>query len=267
MSHSSPAVGNILSRWILAGWTWLVLAFLYLPILLLIVYSFNNSQLNAVWRGFTLRWYGEIWRDEALLWAVLNSLIVASISTLISVALGTGAAWVMHRHRLPGAGVVRTLSVLPMVVPEIIMGVSLMLLFRSAGLNLGYATVVIAHVTFCFPFVMAAVEARLAGLDPSLAEAAMDLGATPAAAFFRVILPYLLPGVIAGAMLAFTLSLDEFIVTFFTCDADSQTLPVVIYSRIKPGLSPTLNAVSTLIVAVTAVLALASESIRQKSAK
>jgi spermidine/putrescine transport system permease protein len=266
MSHA-PAFGNKLSRLLLPAWTFAVLVFLYLPILLLIVYSFNNSQINAVWKGFTLRWYGEIWKDDQLLLALENSLIIAAASTAISVVLGTGAAWQMYRWRFPFTRAITTLAVLPMVVPEIIMGVSLMLLFRAVRMELGYATVVIAHVTFCFPFVMAAVQARLAGLDPSLQEAALDLGATPAVAFFKVIVPYLLPGIIAGAMLAFILSLDEFIVTFFTCDADSQTLPVIMYSRIRPGLSPTLNAISALIVAATAVLALAADAVRRRQRK
>ncbi|HWE93728.1 MAG TPA: ABC transporter permease [Tepidisphaeraceae bacterium] len=264
MAHPTPP-SNKLARRLLALWTAAVMAFLYLPILLLIVYSFNDSEINAVWKGFTFRWYGAIWGDDALLAALQNSLIIAGVTTGISVVLGTGAAWLLHRYRFSAGRAVTTLAVLPMVVPEIIMGVSLMLLFRAVGLGLGYATVIIAHVTFCFPFVMAAVQARLAGLDPSLEEAALDLGATPAGAFFRVIVPYLLPGIIAGAMLAFTLSLDEFIVTFFTYSAQSQTLPVVIYTRIKPGLSPTLNAVSALIVVATAVLTLAADAVRRRN--
>ena len=264
MSHAPPS-GNTFARRLLAAWTIAVLAFLYMPIVLLIVYSFNNSEINAVWKGFTLHWYAEIWRDQTLLAALENSLIIAAIATAISIVLGTIAAWLLHRYRFPAARAVTTLAVLPMVVPEIIMGVSFMLLFRSIGLDRGYATVIIAHVTFCFPFVMAAVQARLAGLDPSLEEAALDLGATPARAFLRVIVPYLMPGIVAGAMLSFTLSLDEFIVTFFTCDAKSQTLPMVIYNRIKPGLSPTLNAVSALIVVATAALTLAADGVRRRS--
>jgi spermidine/putrescine transport system permease protein len=264
MSHAPP-LGNTFARRLLAAWTTAVLAFLYLPIVLLIVYSFNNSEINAVWKGFTLHWYAEIWRDQTLLAALENSLIIAAIATAISVVLGTIAAWLLHRYRFPAARGVTTLAVLPMVVPEIIMGVSFMLLFRSIGLDRGYATVIIAHVTFCFPFVMAAAQARLAGLDPSLEEAALDLGATPAGAFLRVIVPYLMPGIVAGAMLSFTLSLDEFIVTFFTCDAQSQTLPMVIYNRIKPGLSPTLNAVSALIVVATAALTLAADAVKRRN--
>ncbi|MDB5291990.1 MAG: transporter permease [Phycisphaerales bacterium] len=264
MSHAPP-LGNTFARRLLAAWTTAVLAFLYLPIVLLIVYSFNNSLVYGVWKGFTLHWYAEIWRDDTLLTALQNSLIIAAITTAISVVLGTIAAWLLHRYRFPAARAVTTLAVLPMVVPEIIMGVSFMLLFRGVGLELGYMTVIISHVTFCFPFVMAAVQARLAGLDPSLEEAALDLGATPARAFMKVIVPYLMPGIVAGAMLSFTLSLDEFIVTFFTCSAQSQTVPVMIYNEIKLGLSPKLNAISTLIVAATVVLTLAGDGIGRRS--
>ncbi|MDB5334210.1 MAG: transporter permease [Phycisphaerales bacterium] len=264
MAHPPPP-GNKLARRLLALWTAAVMAFLYLPILLLIVYSFNNSTIYGVWRGFTLRWYAEIWRDDILLTALQNSLIIATVTTAISVVLGTTAAWLLHRYRFPAGRAATTLAVLPMVVPEIIMGVSFMLLFREVGLDLGYATVVISHVTFCFPFVMAAVQARLAGLDPSLEEAALDLGATPARAFVKVIVPYLMPGIVAGAMLSFTLSLDEFIVTFFTSSARSQTVPVMIYNQIRQGLSPKLNAISTVIVVATAVLTLAADGVRRRN--
>lgn len=260
--------GNSLARLILPAWTIAVLVFLYLPIVLLVVYSFNNSDrnldLSAVWKGFTLRWYRLMWQDRQLTDAVLNSVIIAFATTVVSVILGTGAAWLLHRFRFPAAGWLQTLILLPMIIPEIIMGVSLMLLFRSIGLGRGYTTVVIAHVTFCFPFVMAAVQARLAGLDPSLEEAALDLGATPRQAFFRVIVPYLLPGIIAGALLAFTLSIDEFMVTYFTCDAESTTLPVRIYTAVKSGLKPTLNAVSTLFIVATTLLVLAADAVRGK---
>jgi spermidine/putrescine transport system permease protein len=152
----------------------------------------------------------------------------------------------------------------PLIIPEVIMGVSLMMLFRAIGLELGYTTVIIAHVTFCFPFVMAAVQARLAGIDPSLEEAAMDLGATPARAFFGVIVPYLMPAIIAGALLSFTLSLDEFIVTYFTYSAESITLPIRIYGMVKTGVKPTLNAVSTLFIVGTALLVLGADALQRR---
>jgi len=149
-----------------------------------------------------------------------------------------------------------------MIIPEVIMGVSLMLLFQSLSIDRGFITVIIAHVTFCFPFVMAAVQARLAGLDPSLEEAALDLGATPMKAFITVIVPYLLPGIAAGALLAFTLSLDEFGVTYFTYSAEAVTLPVKIYSAMRVGVAPTLNAVSALFIVATAVLVVSADAIR-----
>ncbi|HWE03884.1 MAG TPA: ABC transporter permease [Tepidisphaeraceae bacterium] len=250
---------------LLAGWTYAVMAFLYLPIVLLAVYSFNNSPLSILWSGFTLRWYAVVWHDSLLIGAIENSLLIATAATVISVILGTLAAWLLYRYKFPGTAATYTLLVTPMIIPEVIMGVSLMLFFRAIGMELGFVTVIIAHVTFCFPFVMAAVQARLAGLDPAMEEAAMDLGATPARAFFRVILPYLTPGIIAGAMLAFTLSLDEFVVTYFTYDARSMTLPVRIYTAIHgAGARPALNAVSTLFIVATAILVVASDAIRRK---
>lgn len=249
---------------LLGAWTIAVMVFLYLPIILLVAWSFNNDSTGFTWGGFTLKWYGAIWHDEPLVSAVENSLLIATATTIVSVIMGTAAAWLLHRFRLPARGTFSALAYIPMIIPEIIMGVSMMLLFHAVGIGLGFFTVVVAHVTFCFPFVMAAVQARLSGLDPSLEEAAMDLGATPAQAFFKVILPYLMPGVIAGALLAFTLSLDEFIVTFFTCSAESTTLPVLIYTTIKVGLKPTLNAVSTLFIVATAVLVLAADASRRR---
>ena len=262
MSHS-PATGNKLSRLLLPAWTFAVLAFLYLPIVLLVIYSFNQSPLNVVWKGFTLQWYADAWNDRLLRVAVENSLLIAAATTVASVALGTLAAWLLHRYRFPGTAATTTLLIVPMIIPEVIMGVSLMLLFQAISLPRGYLTVIIAHATFCFPFVMAAVQARLAGLDPALEEAALDLGATPVRAFFRVIVPYLLPGIAAGAILAFALSIDEFVVTYFTCNAESTTLPVRIYAAAhSSGVKPTLNAVSTLIIVATAVLVVAADTVR-----
>lgn len=262
MSHS-PASGNIISRLLLPAWTFAVLAFLYIPIVLLVIYSFNQSPLNVVWKGFTLQWYVDAWNDRLLREAVENSVLIAAVSTLVSVALGTLAAWMLHRYKFPATAATTTLLVVPMIIPEVIMGVSLMLLFQATGVSRGYLTVIISHTTFCFPFVMAAVQARLAGLDPALEEAALDLGATPAGAFFRVIVPYLLPGILAGAILAFALSLDEFVVTNFTCNAGSTTLPVCVYNAAHTeGVKPTLNAVSTLIIVATAVLVVAADAVR-----
>src|SRR2546423_5482097 len=269
MARSSPVGMSNVHR-LFGGWTVAVLTFLYLPIALLVVYSFNRSRLNITFEGFTFDWYRQLWHNAALIDALNNSLIIAGVTTVLSVILGTAAAWLLYRYRFPFGRTVLGLIYVPIVIPEVIMGISLLMLFAMvsqhvAPLGLGFTTVVLAHVTFCFPFVMVAVQARLAGLDPALEEAAMDLGATPARAFFRVILPYLLPGIIAGGLLAFTLSIDEFMVTYFTYDAHSITLPVLIYSEARTGLKLTLNAVSTLFIAGTVILVLALEAARSRS--
>jgi spermidine/putrescine transport system permease protein len=245
------------------GWSALVLVFFYAPIAFLIVFSFNSSKLNVVWEGFSLRWYRELWHDTRLIAGLENSLIVAAWATVLSVIVGTTAAWLMHRFRYRGMRAISTAAYLPMVVPEIIMGISLLVFFRSLDVKLGYSTIIIAHATFCFPFVMAAVQARLAGLDPSLEEAALDLGATPLEAFWHVIIPFLMPAIISGALMAFALSMDELIVTFFVKSGGSATLPVVIFDRVKKGLDPMINALSTLFIVFTVVLLLASEGVKR----
>lgn len=240
-----------------------MLVFLYLPLAVLIAYSFNRSRLNILWEGFTLEWYAAVWRDAALVRSLENSLIVALMTTLASVALGTAGAWLLHRHRFRGARLLQTLLLAPMVVPEVILGISLLLLFVALRFELGFATVVISHVTFCVPFVMVAVQARLADLDPALEEAALDLGATPARAFARVVVPQLAPALVAGALMAFTLSLDELIVTWFTASASSRTLPLEIFGRVRKGLDPTLNAISTVFVVASIALVAVSELARR----
>ena len=250
---------------LLAAWTGLVFVFFYLPIVILIVFSFNESRLNIVWTGFTLDWYAALWRDSVLVRAAKNSLIVASATTVLSVVLGTAGAWLLNRYRYRGSSFLETLVFLPMIVPEVIIGVSLLILFVQVGLQLGYTTIVISHVTFCFPFVMAAVQARLAGLDPSLEEAALDLGATPLQAFFKVMVPYLMPAIVSGALMSFTLSLDELIVTYFTASAGTRTLPLEIFGRVKKGLDPSLNAISTVFIVVTVLALVITEVVRRRN--
>lgn len=243
---------------LLSAWTWAAMLFLYLPIVVLVGFSFNTSRLNIVWQGFTLQWYADLWRDEVLMRSLGNSLYVAAVTTVVSVALGTAGALLLDRYRFPGTRLWNTLILVPMLVPEVIMGVSLLILFVTLHLELGFTSIIVSHVTFCFPFVLVAVKARLAGLDPALEEAAMDLGATPAAAFRRVLVPYLMPAIVSGALMSFTLSFDELIVTYFTASASTRTLPLEIFGRIRKGLDPTLNAVSTVFIAVTAVLVVAT---------
>ena len=274
---SGMALVHRLCSW----WTGLVLVFLYLPIALLAAYSFNSSRLNVVWEGFTLRWYHEMLSNEPLLRALQNSLIVAGWTTIISVLLGTTGAWLLHRYRYRFKRAWEALLFIPMAIPEVIMGVSLLILFTaiSPAINgwldalfgaaeetrftRGFITTIISHVTFCFPFVLVTVQARLADVDPSLEEAALDLGAAPLTAFRRVMVPYMMPAIISGALMAFTLSMDEVLVTYFVSGPESKTLPLEIYDHVKRGLNPMLNAISTVFILATAVLVLAAERIRK----
>lgn len=256
--------GPLVQRWLFGFWTLLVFAFLYAPILLLVVFSFNDSKLNIRWSGFTTRWYGELFQNQVLLTAFQNSLIVAVATTILSVFLGTVGGWLLHRYRFPGQNTLDLLIFVPMVMPEVLMGLSLLILFVNLQLNLGFLTLIIAHTTFCFPFVLVGVQARLQGIDPFLEEAAMDLGATPVQAFTSVIVPYLMPAIISGALMAFTLSFDEYIVTLFTTGAQSQTLPLKIYGMAKIGLNPQLNALSAIFVVITIVVVVLSEIVRRR---
>ncbi len=269
--------GMALVNWLCGGWTALVFVFLYLPIILLIVYSFNKSDMGIAWTGFTLEWYEKLWKTQPLIDALKNSVIIASITMVLSVILGTLGAWMLYRYRFPWLKALSTLIFIPMVIPEVIMGVSLLIFFTviSGPLNrwlatfseaewgLGYSTIIIAHTTFCFPFVLVAIQARLAGVDPFLEEAAMDLGAPPLKAFWLVMVPYLLPAIISGALMSFTLSLDEYIVTLFTTGPESQTLTLKVFGMAKKGLDPSLNAISTVFVLATVVFVVLSECVRK----
>ena len=226
-------------------------AFLYLPLVIVIVYSFNDSRLNAEWVGFTLDWYRKLFDDEEMLVAAANSLAIGVAASLVSTVLGTMAGVAMHRYRLR---VLPILVLAPIAIPEILMGVSLLIFFVLLNFTLGLLSVTLAHIAFCVGFVAIVVRARLAGMDESLTEAARDCGATPWLAFRHVTLPLIMPGVIAGALMAFTLSIDDFVITFFTAGAGTTTLPLQIYSMIKIAVTPEVNAVSTLLMLLTLVL-------------
>jgi spermidine/putrescine transport system permease protein len=246
-------------------WTGLVFLFLYIPILLLVVFSFNSSRLNIRWEGFTTKWYEALFSNTTLITAFHNSLIVAIATTILATALGTIGAWMLYRYRFPFQRLIGLLIFVPMVMPEVLMGVSLLVLFvQLVNIPLGYGTLIIAHTTFCFPFVLVGVQARLHGIDPFLEEAAMDLGATPLQAFWKVIVPYLMPAIISGALMSFTLSLDEYIVSVFTTGPQTQTLPLKVFGMAKVGLNPQLNALSALFILGTILLVVASELISRK---
>ena len=252
--------GPRLQMSLFGAWTAVVFAFLYIPIVLLVVFSFNSSRLNIRWEGFSLRWYGELFANKTLIMAFQNSMLVACATTVLATVLGTIGAWMLYRYRFPFQRAIGLLIFVPMVMPEVLMGVSLLVLFvQLLNLPLGFTTLIIAHTTFCFPFVLVGVQARLHGLDPAMEEAAMDLGATPVQAFWKVIVPYLMPAIVSGALMSFTLSLDEYIVSVFTTGAQSQTLPLKVFGMAKVGLNPQLNALSTLFIVGTFVILVGSE--------
>ena len=234
-------------------WLWAaalaVYAFLYLPLTIVVVYSFNDSRLNAEWVGFTWHWYEVLLHDEEMLLAAGNSLFIAFVSSLVATLLGTMAGIAMHRYRLKSL----TFMVLtPVAMPEILLGVSLLLFFiQVLNLTLGMLSIILAHITFSIGFVAVIVRARLAGMDENLLEAARDLGASPWETFRYVTFPLILPAVVAGGLMAFTLSIDDFVITFFTAGVGVQTLPLRIYSMIKIAVTPEVNAVSTLLMLLT----------------
>lgn len=224
------------------------LAFLYAPIVVLVVFSFNAGRLPTAWQGFSLQWYALLARDHALAVALQNSVLIAAASTVIATLLGVSAAIGLERLPWRRRAWLEGALLLPLVIPEIMMGVALLLLFVLVKMPLGLLTVTIGHVVFNVPVVLVIVRSRLRKLDPQLEEAARDLGATPWQAFRRVTLPLLQPAVAGAALLAFTVSLDDFVVTFFTAGPGATTLPLKVYSMIKTGISPEINALSAILV-------------------
>ncbi|HEX6738622.1 MAG TPA: extracellular solute-binding protein, partial [Vicinamibacteria bacterium] len=240
-----------------------VYAFLYAPLLVLVVFSFNRGRLTAAWQGFTLAWYGRALGSAQVLDSLRNSLVVAFTTTAACAVIATAAALVLARRHFRGAGAFGALLTLPMVVPEVVLASSLLLLFAGAGMRLGLLTVVLAHVSFSLSYAVIVVRARLAGLDRSLEEAAADLGAGPWRAFWHVTLPLIAPGVLAAALLVFALSLDDYVVTSFVAGVGATTLPVHVYSMVKSGVSPEINAVSTLLLVATSLLLYAAYRLEQ----
>lgn len=232
----------------------LIFLFLYLPIAVLVVFSFNDSRFTAVWQGFTLDWYRQLFSDYAIWSATSNSLIVGVLSALISTAIGTMAAFALHRYSFRGKSAFESLLQLPIVIPEIVMGVSLLAFFVLMEMPLGIHTVTIAHTAFNISFVTVVVRARLYSFDFTLEEAAMDLGANRWQTFFKITLPLIAPGVAAGFLIALTLSLDDFIIAFFTAGPGSSTLPMQVYSMMRFGVTPKVNALSTLLLLVVIVI-------------
>ncbi|NIZ10392.1 ABC transporter permease subunit [Pseudooceanicola sp. HF7] len=229
------------------------LAFLYLPMVILVFYSFNASKLVTVWAGFSTKWYGELFRNEAFLDAALVTLKVAVISSTLATVLGTMAAFVLIRlGRFLGRTVFSGMIYAPLVMPDVITGLSLLLLFIGLGVDRGVFTIVLAHTTFCMCYVSVVVSSRLSSFDTSLEEAALDLGCTPWQAFRLVTLPIIAPAVISGWLLAFTLSLDDLVISSFAAGPSSTTLPMKIFSAVRLGVSPEINALSTIMIGIVA---------------
>ena len=231
----------------------LIYGFLYLPIAVLVIYSFNNTRYSSNWQGFTFKWYAELIRDRMLLESLGNSLLVALLSSLVATAIGTVAAVAFHRYRFPGRKLLYSLLYVVMMSPDIVMGISLLMGFILLGVQTGCITLVLSHITFCLPFVVVTIYARIADFDPNIIEAAKDLGAGEYQAFRHVILPLLLPAVVSGWLLSFTLSLDDVIVSFFVTGPTFEILPLKIYSMVRLGVKPEVNALSTVLLSVTLV--------------
>lgn len=238
--------------------------FLYAPIIVLILFSFDESRLAVRWTGFTLNWYKSLVEDDGLLSACRNSLTVATVSVAVASVMGTLAAVGLSRYRFRGKEAYRVLVMLPVIIPEIAMAVAALSLFLAMGLSLNLSTVIVSHIVFCVAYVILTVMGRLEGLDPQLEEAARDLGASPFVAFVKVTLPLLAPGIFAGCLLAFVLSLDDFIITQFTSGVGDTTLPLWIFASVKFGVSPRINALSTILIVVTAGTSLIAELIRRR---
>jgi spermidine/putrescine transport system permease protein len=249
-------------RGLLAAHTACVFAFLYLPIGVLAAFSFNSARQTAAWEGLTLAWYRELAGDERLLAAVRHSLVVAGLATLLATLIGTLSALALapaDGRRARGGTATQVLILLPVILPEVVLGAALLTFFGLLRLRLSLTTVVVAHVVFSISYVAIVVRARLAGLDPALAEAARDLGAGGWEVLRRVTLPLALPSIAAGALLVFTLSIDDYVVTSFVAGVGATTLPLHIYSMLKAGVTPEVNAVSTLLLAITVALILAAQ--------
>jgi spermidine/putrescine transport system permease protein len=242
------------------AWVGLVMLFLYAPLIVLMIFSFNDSKRNVVWRGFTTKYYEKAVGNDQLVEALVNSLTIAALATIISLALGAVAAVMLWRFRFPLKSAVDGTISLPIIVPEICLGVAFLMFFAGVGwptdliwpLNLGAIT--IAHITFCFPFVTMVVRSRLASFNREQEEAARDLGASEWQVFRDVLIPHIKPALVAGALLSFTLSLDDFVITYFTSGPDTITFPVKVYSMVRFSVTPEVNAASTLLIILTVIL-------------
>lgn len=254
----------MVKKFIKRAYMGIIFLFLYMPILVLIVYSFNESKSRGHWGGFTLKWYGEMFRDPDITKALYYTFLVAFLSSVISTVIGTISAIGIHNMGLFGKKVILNVNYLPVLNPDIVTGVALMTLFISLNMRLGFVTMLISHVMFNIPYVILSVLPKLRQMNKHMSEAALDLGATPFYALRKVVIPQIMPGVITGALMAFTLSIDDFVISFFNTGSGVTNLSILIYSMARRGIKPSINALSTLMLVTVVVLLLI---INKRSAK
>lgn len=242
----------------------IVITIMYLPILLTIIYSFNKSKISSIWGGFSLDWYHTLFKNRDLRESLINSLVLALLSCLASAVIGTLGALGMHRIHKKTNGIIEYISTLPIMIPEIILGMVFLAFFSLLGLPFGMTTLVIAHTAFCIPYIFMMVKSRLTGMDKSLEEAALDLGASPVRTFFDITLPLIMPAIASGMLLSFAMSFDDVVISIFVTGPKVNTLPVKIYTRIKTGVTPEINALATLLLLAALLLLLLSGLLGRK---
>jgi spermidine/putrescine transport system permease protein len=242
--------------------TLLMFVFMYLPVLVLAFYSFNDSPFSAGWSGFSLRWYAKMFGDNRILSALQDSLVVAFLAVIVSAVLGTLMAVGLARYQFPGKSLYQGMSYLPLIIPDIAIAVATLVFLAYVAIPLSLWTIVSAHIVFCLSYIALVVSTRLAGLNPHLEEAALDLGATPTQAFLKILLPELMPAIISGCLLAFVLSMDDLLISSFTAGGGVTTLPMEIFSRVRTGVKPDINALSVVLILGSGALAFIAEYIR-----
>lgn len=247
------------SRYLSGFYLVLVYTFLFIPIVAVIVGSVNANSYNTSFDGFTLEWYLKLMENDSLLEGLQKTLVLATSSTILSVIIGTLAAFGMYRFQFKGKALLDTMFYIPIVIPEIVLGISLMVLFSMLEMSTGMLTLIIAHTTFCIPYVVFNVRASIAGFDPSLEEASLDLGRNRIGTFFHITLPLIMPGITSGAFMAFTLSIDDVIISYFTSGPSSQTLPIIVYNMTRKKLTPDVYALSTVIIVIVLLVSVLSQ--------
>ena len=254
----------MVNKWLSRCYLALMFLFLYAPIGVLILFSFNESKSSGKWTGFSLQWYQELFQDSKMQTAVLYTVVVAVIATAISVVVGTFTSIGIYKLTKKTKAFVLNINYLPVISPDIV--IALMMLFKTVKLNFGFTTMLLAHIMFCIPYVVLSVLPRLYAMNPNMAEAAMDLGATPMQAIRKVVIPEIMPGIMAGALMAFTMSIDDFVISYFTAGNGVTNLSIEVYSMAKRGIRPTVNALATIMVSFVLISVLISNnlSIRKK---